>query len=591
MEDNSVRCVTPLERMRRSGSSTYRRRFGFFVSLAFLVVSVAMAASPARTSEGERTQTQAQSSDEAQDQLEQTQARLQALENDVEILTEVTDIRLKAQDQHVANLDLWTGQQANYMAAISNVTTWVGGGITLIALVAGFIVYFSMKGRASEEAREAADHWFRQNTRELSERIDVLRADAARLQSQIDELQSKAQEARGKIESQAQEAHGRINLLTTEIDDHVKQFHEGIDKAGDQILALRAKDKAIDHSVQKASVELVQQASIALKDKPENEFTSDDHYARGLNEYQEGRFESALLSFDEAIRKAQLESIPDEHHAKLMNARALAVFGVGREEEGIAILEEIDRKYRHSRNPLVREQVARALNNKGATYTERNESNGEKNNDAVEVYDQVVSRYGGDTTAGVRAWVATALLNKGVDLRLQGRDKDAIDAYDDVESRYSADRNTDIRDKVAAALFAKGYVLHKQGRGDDAIPVYTMLEERYAVDTGQERRVVVAEAIFNKSLVLSARGDLAGAIAACDSINLRYGEDANSELRERVVQALLRKSDLLNQSGQIEEALASLAEVENCYASDTNANIQEWVRQARALKILLQNKQ
>lgn len=479
------------------------RFFGFSLCLAlfFLTTTPESPAMPGKVAQNEvqkqsQVTAQVKSLGKNQEKIVQEEIRVQSLEKDVAILSAIMDARLDAQDQRFSDLEKWTGQQANYMAAISNVTTWVGAGITLIALVAGFVIYFSMKSRASAEAMQAAERWFQQNTNDLRGQIDVLLTRAGNLQSQLDELQQKAKDAHGQIEDQTTAVGDHAKKSVEAISKAAQESRKVIDDAAQQILSLESKDQASQRIVDQASIEVVQQASLALKAKPENEFTSDDHYARGVDEYRRGSLGAALLSFEEAIRKAQQEQVLPEHYVKLMNARAVVIHAQGDTDQAIEIFDEIDRDHGSNTSPGMREQVAKAIFNKGAVLDVRNES--EK---AIAIYDEVDRRYGRDTSSGVREQVVDALFNKGWILGNGHFNDKAIEVYDEIDRRYGEDASPGIRVAVAKALVCKGIDLGQAGRVEEAINVYEKIENRYSIDTNPSLLELLREARNNKLLL------------------------------------------------------------------------------------------
>ena len=357
----------------------------------------AMSAPPAQQDDIARVQTLDKEND-----IAQIQAQVQILDKEVAVLKEVSDNRLDAQDQRIGDLDIWTGQQANYMAAISNVTALVGVAIALIAVGAGFIVYFSATSRASAEARRASERWFQQHEHDLRAQIGALHDQTNSLQSQLDAFRQKAEDA-----------HGEIDRKASEFDDHAKQQSLVIDQAAQQVLA---KHQDGQQPVDLSAIAAVQQASLALQEKPENSFTSDDHYARGLNEYIAGRFDSALLSFDKALLSAEVESISPENNAKLLNARAVALHQLSHREEAMAIYDEIEHSYGADTNPALRERVAKALVNKGVALQEIARSE-----EAITIHDEIDRRYGGDANPALRVLVARALNDRAYLRSLQAK--------------------------------------------------------------------------------------------------------------------------------------------------------------------------
>lgn len=477
---------------------------GFFMCLVVLA-GPALCASPAQ-----------------QEDIAQVQAQVQTLDKEVAILKEVSENRLDAQDQRIGDLDIWTGQQANHMAAISNVTTWVGSLITVIALVGGVMGYFSAARRASDEAKRASEHWFQQHEHDLRGQIDALREQASSLQSQLDVFRQKAEDA-----------HDEIDRKATEFDDHAKQSRQVIDQAAQQVLAISGKHQDGQQPVDPSAIAAVQQASLALEAKPENAFTSDDHYARGLNEYIAGRFDSALLSFDKALRSAEAESISPENHAKFINARAVALAQLGRSEEAMAIYEEIDRCYGGDTSPALRERVAKALFNKGICL--RNMGRSEE---AIAVCSEIDCRYGGDASPAQRECVARALNNKGYTLGMMGRREEEIVVYDEIDRRYGEDPSSAVRESVAESLIHKNFALKNMGAFEEAIAVCDDIVCRYGRDGSPAMREWVASALLHKGLRLGEMGRREEEIAIYDEIDHRYGGDASTALRQRVAKAL-----------------------------------------------------
>jgi len=111
----------------------------------------------------------------------------------------------------------------------------------------------------------------------------------------------------------------------------------------------------------------------------------------------------------------------------------------------------------------LREQVARALMNKGFRLGELGRSE-----DEIRVYDSVVDRFGAAPEAALREQVARALVNKGITFGQLGRSEEAIATYDSVVDRFGAAAEAALREQVARALVNKGFRLRDAGRSGDA---------------------------------------------------------------------------------------------------------------------------
>ena len=508
------------------------------------------------------------------DEVRQVQEQVRTLDKDVVILKEITDNRLDAQDKRIGDLGLSIAQQANYMAAISNSTTLVGALITLIALIAGFVVYFTARERAAAEARIVAKEEARDAAQKLFE------AEAASLQAQMSELRQKVTDASQEIELRKTEVNHRAARASQEIDRKVAQ----------QILSrVAGKDSASEPSPDPASISAVREASQALESKPEKAFTSEDHYARGLDEYLATRFDSALLNFEKALSQAETESISPERRIGLMLARAVTLGRLNRGQDAISAYDEIDQCYGADGAPALREQVAGALVNKGVTFGQLGRSE-----DEIAAYDEIERRYSADATPALRQQVASALFNKGFTLGQLGRNEDEIAAYDEIERRYSADDTPALRQLVASALVNKGVTLGRLGRSKDEIAVYDEIERRYNADENPTLHELIARALVNKGVRLGLLDRGEDEIAVYDKIDHRYGADSSLALREQVASALVNKALRLGRNGRNKEAMEVYVEIDQRYGGDDSPALRKQVAKAlncRAFIRILQAKQ
>jgi tetratricopeptide (TPR) repeat protein len=96
---------------------------------------------------------------------------------------------------------------------------------------------------------------------------------------------------------------------------------------------------------------------------------------------------------------------------------------------------------------VLREQVARALNNRGTALRELG-----RPQDALAAYQQVVDDYGDDPSPVLRERVARALNNRGVVLGELGRPQEALAAYQQVIDDYRDDPS--LREEVELATAA-----------------------------------------------------------------------------------------------------------------------------------------
>ena len=118
-------------------------------------------------------------------------------------------------------------------------------------------------------------------------------------------------------------------------------------------------------------------------------------------------------------------------------------------------------------NLTQREQVARALVNKGVTLGTLGRSEHE-----IEVYDEVVARFGAATEPALCEQVARALVNKGFRLGTLGRSEPAIEVYDEVVARFGAATEPALRVQVGNAQVLKARLLIKLNHLDASESAY-----------------------------------------------------------------------------------------------------------------------
>jgi tetratricopeptide (TPR) repeat protein len=119
---------------------------------------------------------------------------------------------------------------------------------------------------------------------------------------------------------------------------------------------------------------------------------------------------------------------------------------LNRSEEAIAVYDDVVHRFGDATEPVIREQVAGALFNKGVGLGALNRSK-----EAIMVYDEVLRRFGEATEPGTREGVAGALRNKGCRLGVLKRTEEALAVYDDMIRRFADATEPAIQDVVERA--------------------------------------------------------------------------------------------------------------------------------------------
>ena len=189
------------------------------------------------------------------------------------------------------------------------------------------------------------------------------------------------------------------------------------------------------------------------------------------------------------------------------------------------------------------EQVAMALFNKGVRLGALSRSQ-----EAIDVYDQVVARYGDRQEPALADLVATALFNKGVRLGALSRGQEEIDVYDQVVARYGDRQEPALAEMVASALGNKGWRQYELGCYDASVA-----SSRAAL----VRKPSAALIRCNMALALLHLGEIADAREAYAQAvgEISTPEDLNGALHN--LDAALEKRPDLPGAREIREMLGS----------------------------------
>ncbi|MDA1312468.1 MAG: tetratricopeptide repeat protein [Acidobacteria bacterium] len=164
----------------------------------------------------------------------------------------------------------------------------------------------------------------------------------------------------------------------------------------------------------------------------------------------------------------------DPNNATALFRKGLALEELGRNEEAIAVYDEVVERFGKAEEPALREQAARALFKKGFRLGEFG-----RHEEEIAVYDEVVERFVDAEEVALREPAAKALFNKGVALGQLGRHEEAIAVYDEVVARFVDAEEAALREQAAMALFCKGLTLAELQRNEEELAAY---EQSLSVD-------------------------------------------------------------------------------------------------------------
>jgi tetratricopeptide (TPR) repeat protein len=234
-------------------------------------------------------------------------------------------------------------------------------------------------------------------------------------------------------------------------------------------------------------------------------------------------------------------------------ARAQALRGAGRHEDAIGVAEvALERAASWSSDPSSEAGHAAF---RATMLTAANLFDLGRAAEGLEVYDELVGRWGEDPEPWVRAKIAEALAFKGHLLfRGPAGGERAIAVFDDLVARFGDAEELELREKVADAMRWKAEALQRIGRREEADGAYDDLIGRFAGATEPTLSAQVAFALEHKTsnLIRLERGE--EALATCDDLLAGFGDADAAELREVVARVLGTKAHLLERAGRVGEA-------------------------------------
>jgi tetratricopeptide (TPR) repeat protein len=277
-----------------------------------------------------------------------------------------------------------------------------------------------------------------------------------------------------------------------------------------------------------------------------------------------------LIGLADALSKSSPAPELDLILAEAMHGKAFAFWTAARFENAIAVYEEIVTRFEANPSASLQEQVAKALVNKALSLSSLNR--GDK---AILVYDEVVRRFGSSTDEKAQEAVARALLIKGVILGETNRSEESVVVYDDIIRRFASSTVIPVQEEVAKGLVNKGIALEALNRREAAIDAYQEVVRLCGASTAETLQEPVARALLHKGSALGALSRDTDALAAYDEIVRRFGDSSIVELQVDVAWALYNKAFLLWSRTPGPEPLAIYDELVRRFGDSSAPAVQE----------------
>ncbi|MGH6891768.1 MAG: hypothetical protein ACREEP_05880, partial [Dongiaceae bacterium] len=204
---------------------------------------------------------------------------------------------------------------------------------------------------------------------------------------------------------------------------------------------------------------------------------------------------------DDILRRAPSDADDTiaERVARTIIRKAVALNKLKRSAGEIACYDQVVATYGAHADGALREHAAKALMFKAVTLNDADQTSAE-----MECYEEILRRYAEDAADRVRAVAADALIHQGLSLGAIAEDaaedtgiretEAEIACYDQVIARYGEDTSTHLQQAVAEALIHKGETLAEAGRMDEAILCFEAVIDGYGASEDPELKDLVVEA-------------------------------------------------------------------------------------------------
>jgi TolA-binding protein len=306
---------------------------------------------------------------------------------------------VQALGTRVDNQDKRIDQQGNRIGDVSISLTWFGILLTILAIIAGFVGYFTVSAKARKEAQEEADKavktWLSGHEAELQRQIKAAEAFAAESRTRIQDFERDIAELRAQV--------------TEKMSNHIADFESSLEAAKQRLQEDITKPaEGGSKQVTPEQLAALQAQEEKLRHKPEADYGFKDWNNRAFAAYSGGNHEEAARYWKQAADAP--DASPTDAAKTLFNA-GVSSEQSGRLDDVVATYELLDQRYANAAEPALREQVAKALFNKGVTLGKLGRAD-----DAIATYDLLDQRYASAAEPVLREQMAKARLNKGFTL-------------------------------------------------------------------------------------------------------------------------------------------------------------------------------
>lgn len=197
--------------------------------------------------------------------------------------------------------------------------------------------------------------------------------------------------------------------------------------------------------------------------------------------------------------------------------------------------------------------------------------------EALELFDEVVERFGADGDAETRRWVAHALAEKATAVRSSGDREGSLVVRDELIERFGEDSDEYLRGVVSRALDMNARTLSRLGRHAEALHVRDLELARYAKAEPENRPLARVSATAGRAATLGDLGRWDEALVAWSEVLECVDGATDGEARRLEANALMSRGSILRARGEYLEALADLEMLRERFSRDEGPLFARWL--------------
>lgn len=492
----------------------------------------------------------------AQNNNNRIENEILSLKRDLEIEKKITNNRIEMQDKRISDISLGISQQSNNLTSstslLSIAISILGTIVTLILFLAGYATYLVSTKKSIEAAREESKNWIKSNSTNIEKQIKTLEKTVSDAMKEIDRLNN-------DLSNKHKQAHNKIDESVQEM---LRSFHQK---------AMPNDTEAMQSDSSSTAANDVKAASNELSSKAEDQFTPQDHFIRGLNEQQENRLDSALISYEKAINHPDFPKIEPEQQLRIYFAKSIAMEQIGKIDDAISIYNKIEDNY--IKNDSLAYYVSMSIFNKGLLYHRQ-----QKINDAISTYQFIEDNFAHHNKLEIQEQVAMSLVNLAYDQQSLGFTNEAELNLNKLLHRYSNSNAPTLSHQVTLAYANLLKILNTEARKEDAESILDKFKKHIAkLEDSSSDTIHYIKSKFNYAILLKSINQATEASVHLNDIQKSYQHSNDPEAVNIVVLSMLSLFQSFENEGDANNARETIEKIISIYRESKTPNVQRSV--------------